>query len=149
MKSLLAISLLLSAIATLPAAIPGADSLAQLIVAEFDTNSDGVLDSGEWQGGIKKAFAKLDANGDGSIAPGEIEELGGEIAQQTGELTGGLIVAIIKRVLLTLDTDGDKLVSRKEYEALSEVMFVRLDADKTATLSIAELSEIPVKLIAK
>jgi hypothetical protein len=50
---------------------------------------------------------------------------------------------------VSLDSDGDKLVSRKEYSALTTDIFTRLDTDKGNSLNLAELSELPVKMIVK
>jgi hypothetical protein len=133
----------------LHAALPGAESLAKLILHEFDTNTDDRVASGEWQGGITGSFDDLDANGDGSVEADEVNGLAGDIAEQTGDLAAGLIVALIKQIVLTLDSDGDKLVSRKEYSELSTSIFTKLDTDKDNSLTIAELSELPVKALVK
>lgn len=129
------------------AALPGAESLAKLIIHEFDTNTNDAVDAGEWQTGITGSFDQMDANGDEFINPDEVGELTGDIADQAGELAAGLIIALIKQVILSLDSDGDKLVSQKEYATLSTDIFTRLDADKDNTLSLAELSELPVKVL--
>jgi len=134
---------------TLTAALPGAESLANLITKQFDTNSDDLLDAGEWQTGIAESFSKLDANNDGLIKPEESENLKNDIAEESGEIAATLIVALIQQVLSALDSDGDKAVSRKEYDELSLTIFTRLDTDKSNGLTLAELSELPVKLIAK
>ncbi|MBL9183841.1 MAG: EF-hand domain-containing protein [Verrucomicrobiaceae bacterium] len=134
---------------TLTAALPGAESLAKLITKQFDTNSDDLIDAGEWQTGIAESFSKLDANNDGLIKPEESENLKEDIAEESGDIAATLIVALIQQVLSALDSDGDKAVSRKEYDELSLTIFGRLDADKNNSLTLAELSELPVKLITK
>ncbi len=60
-----------------------------------------------------------------------------------------ILVALIKQALLTLDKDGDKAVSRKEFDALTGGIFTKLDADKNASLTLAELSDLPVKMLTK
>ncbi len=147
MKRLFVVFLLCSA--SIHAALPGAELLAKLITKQFDTNSDSIIDAGEWQTGIADSFSKLDANNDGLIKPEESENLKGEIAEESGDIAAVLIVALIQQVLTALDSDGDKAVSRKEYDELSLTIFTRLDADKSNSLTLAELSELPVKLIAK
>ena len=132
-----------------PAALPGAESLARLIIHEFDTNTNDAIDAGEWQAGIAGSFDKLDANGDGSLQGDEAESLNKDISKQTGELAAGFIVALVKQAVLSLDSDGNNLVSRKEYDTLSTDIFTKLDADKNNSLSLAELSELPVKLFTK
>lgn len=139
------------AIASLPlsasAAIPGSEALAGLIMGEFDTNSDTKLDHGEWQGGIGDSFADLDANGDGSIASDEVDGIKSDVASKTGDFTAAVLVAIIKQIILALDTDKDKLVSRKEYDTLSNSVFEKLDGDKDKSLTSTEVADLPVKLI--
>jgi hypothetical protein len=131
------------------AALPGAELLAKLILSEFDTNSDDAVDSGEWQSGIGGSFGKLDGNSDDSIQADEVDGLTKDIAESTGDLAAGLIVTLIKQAILSLDSDDNKLVSHKEYDSLSTDIFTRLDADKDNSLSLAELSDLPVKMIVK
>ncbi|MDP1592321.1 MAG: hypothetical protein Q8M07_31455 [Prosthecobacter sp.] len=149
MKCLYTASLLFLGAQALPAAIPGAESLAKLITAEFDTNSDDILDQGEWQKGIAGSFDKLDSNSDGSIKPDEVDGMSNDIAQESGEIGGMIIVALIKQALLSLDADGDKAVSHKEYDALTDSIFTKLDADKSTSLTLAELTELPLKMVMK
>lgn len=136
-------------IGSIHAAVPGGEALAGLITDEFDTNSDQVLDAGEWQAGIGESFGKLDANGDGSIAPDEAGSLSSEIAEKTGELAAALVVGLIKQAIASLDSDGDNLVSRKEYNKLSLDIFGKLDTNKNNSLTQTELADLPVKLLAK
>lgn len=140
---------LLFAMPSLHAAVPGGEALASLISGEFNTNSDNKLDAGEWQTGIGESFGKLDANGDGSIAPDETDSRNDDIASKTGDLAALLVVGLIKQVIASLDTDGDKLVSRKEYDQLSLGIFTKLDVDKNNRLSQAELADLPLKLLIK
>lgn len=149
MKPLLTTLLFVFGACTLHAAVPGAESLAKLIAHEFDTNSDDILDQGEWQNGIAGSFDKLDVNRDGSIKTEEVDRLSNDISAEAGDIGGVIIVALIKQVLLTLDTDDDKAVSRKEYDTLTDGIFAKLDADKTASLTLAELAELPVKIVTK
>jgi hypothetical protein len=144
---LVVITVTLAAGPTASAALPGADALAKLIIHEFDTNSDDAIDSGEWQNGIEGSFGDMDTNGDGSVESDEVNGLTEDIAEETGELAAGLIVAMIKQILLALDADGNKLVSSKEYSGLSTEIFTKLDVNKDNSLSIAELAELPVKAL--
>lgn len=149
MNRCLSLFCLLLGTATLSAALPGAESLAKMITKEFDTNSDAAIDQGEWQNGIAEGFNKLDANRDGSIKPEEVDNLSDEITQESGDIAGVLIVGLIKQALLALDSNGDKAVSRKEYDKLATDIFTKLDADHNTSLTLAELSELPAKLISK
>jgi hypothetical protein len=143
---------LLAALLALPtihvlAALPGADALAKLINSQFDLNTDQAIDADEWQSGISRSFNDMDSNSDGSLTPDEIDGLRGDIAKETGELSSGIVVAIIKQVILTFDKDGDMTVSHKEYDEPSEAIFKKLDADSNYSLSNAELANLPVKVI--
>jgi hypothetical protein len=149
MKPLLLTFLLVVSSHTLCAAVPGADTLAKLITHEFDTNSDNILDQGEWQNGIAGSFDKLDTNRDGSIKPDEVDALSDDISAEAGGIGGVMIVALIKQVLLTLDTDGDKAITRKEFNTLTDGLFTKLDTDKNSSLTQAELSELPAKMVTK
>jgi len=130
------------------AALPGAESLAKLIAKQFDTNTDDKIDAGEWQTGIADGFGKLDANGDGSIKSEEVDELKSDIAQASNDIAALLVVELIKQLLTGLDADKDMSVSRKEYDELSLSVFAKLDTDKNNSLVLAELAELPVRLLA-
>jgi Ca2+-binding EF-hand superfamily protein len=143
----LAFALLVLASPSTQAALPGGEALASLILHQFDTNSDGFVDAGEWQSGIARSFDDMDGNGDNKLTGSEIDSLQSEIAKETGELAAGIVVTLIKKVILTLDTDKDQAVSRKEYDANAEGFFKTLDVDKNGTLSKPELADLPVKMI--
>ncbi len=149
MKHLLAASLVLLGANTSFAAVPGAESLAKLITHEFDTNADGILDQGEWQNGIAGSFDQMDTNHDGSIKPEEVDAMSDDISAEAGDIGGVILVGLIKQALLALDQDGDKAVNRKEFNTLTDGLFTKLDADKNASLTLAELSELPVKMVSK
>jgi len=119
--------------------------LAELISDEFDTNSDALIDAGEWQTGIGESFGKLDAN----IAPAEVDGLSADFSPKTGDFAAVLVIGLIKQVITALDKDGDKLVNQKEYEQLSLDFFAKLDVDKNNSLTKTELAELPVKLLMK
>jgi hypothetical protein len=141
-------TLALLGIGNLRAALPGGDALGGLITDNFDGNADAVVDRDEWRSGIGDSFSTIDASGDNAIVPDEIDGLRKDIATQTGDGTAALLVAIIKQVILFLDTDKDQRVSREEYEALGGGIFDKLDANKDGKLERTELATLPVKLIA-
>lgn len=149
MKTILSVFVLCLSTSMLSAALPGAEALAKMIAKEFDTNSDSIIDQGEWQSGIAGGFKKLDINNDNTIKPEEVDNLSDEIAEEAGDIAGILILGLIKQALLGLDSDGDKAVSRKEYDKLATDIFTKIDADKNTNLTIDELSELPTKLILK
>jgi Ca2+-binding EF-hand superfamily protein len=129
------------------AALPGADALAELITSQFDTNADSILDSGEWQGGVADGFDKMDQNSDGDIADAEVDALSGDIAKETGDIATVLVVALVKKVVFTLDADANKLVSKKEYIESAEGIFKKLDANNDGSVTQDELAELPTKAI--
>ena len=145
MKQILLALILLSS--SLNAAIPGAEALGKLITSQFDTNSDALIDQGEWQSGIGNSFEKLDTNQDGTIKGEEIDGLSEDIAKESGSIAGTLVVVLIKQLIMSLDSDSDKAVSRAEYDKPTESIFTKLDADKNASLTLAELSELPSHLV--
>ena len=88
----------------------------------------------------------MDVNGDGEITADEIDSLSGEIAKETGDLASGLVVALIKKVIMSLDADGSKSVSRKESPEKAEGILRKLDSDSNGLLTQAELAELPSRL---
>lgn len=145
MKPILLALILLSS--SLHAAIPGAEALGKLITSQFDTSSDALIDQGEWQSGIADSFEKLDTNQDGTIKGEEIDGLSDDIAKESGGIAGTLVVVLIKQLIMSLDSDSDKAVSRAEYDKPTQSIFTKLDADKNASLTLAELSELPSHLV--
>lgn len=143
------VTALLLSTAVAQAAVPGGDALAALIEGEFDTNADSLIDSGEWQTGISASFDKLDTNADGSLALDEADSLKSDIAPEAGELGAAVVVALIRQVLIALDTDNNQLVSREEFNQLSGDVFAKLDTDKSNGLNRAELANIPLHLGSK
>lgn len=129
------------------AAIPGADLLVNLITKEFDSNADGIIDAGEWQSGCLLGFDQMDANQDGSISVAEIDALKGPIAEEMGDFGASVAVVLIKQILMALDKNGDKLISREEYSTGCEAFFKKLDANGDGQVSKAELAEMPTKLL--
>jgi EF hand len=129
------------------AAVPGADILGGLIARQFDSNSDGILDTGEWQSGIAASFDEMDANGDGSISGDDVDALKKSISDETGDLGATVAVALIKQIVMTLDKNSDMLVSKTEFADGAEGIFKKLDANKDAQVSKEELAELPTRLL--
>jgi hypothetical protein len=148
MKASTLFALLLLVASYTHAALPGAEPLARLITSQFDTNSDHLIDAGEWQSGITDSFDKLDSNSDGGIIPDEIDGIQSEIGRETGDLVSGLVTVVIKQVIFSLDADRNNSVSRKEYSDQSGAFFAKLDADGNGSLSQAELESLPTQLLA-
>jgi Ca2+-binding EF-hand superfamily protein len=146
---LAAVAVMWMAIPQLQAEIPGVDALDSLIGEQFDTNADGEIDTDEWNTGIADGFDTLDADGSGDVEAAEIDELGDPIREQFGDFGGALVVALVKAIVLTLDTDKNKIVSREEYTRETEKFLNRLDVDGNGSVSEAELRSLPSKVLAK
>ena len=129
------------------ASVPGADVLGGLISKHFDSNSDGIVDTGEWQSGMTASFADMDLNHDGSISGDDVDGLKKEMTEELGEVGATVVVALIKQIVMTLDKNGDKLVSEKEFSEGGEAMFKKLDANKDGQVSKEELAELPTRLL--
>jgi Ca2+-binding EF-hand superfamily protein len=144
-------SLLLAAMifspSTVHSQIPGVNAIGDLIGEQFDTNEDGKIDNKEWQTGVNNSFDSLDADDNGSIEPGEIDELGEPIRKQFGDFGGALVVGLAHAIVDTFDTDNNKTVSREEYDKETKKFFTRLDVDDNGSVSEAELRSLPTKLL--
>lgn len=129
------------------AAVPGADVLGTLISRHFDSNSDSTIDTGEWQGGMKASFADMDADSNGSLSAADIDGLQDSLKSEAGEIGAAVVVALIKQIVFSLDGDGDKLVSEKEFAEGGEAMFKKLDANNDGQASKEELADLPARLL--
>jgi len=143
----IALALLSIALATpSPAAVPGAEELADVILT-LDGNRDTSIDSTEFRAGTADGFDEIDRDRDGRITPAEIDALGGVIASEKGSVAGALVPPLIKLVLGTMDKDGDKVLTREEYTAGAQGIFALLDADRNGTLTRAELIGLPGQMV--
>jgi hypothetical protein len=129
------------------AALPGADVLAELILG-FDRNSDNRISRDEWAAGTADGFAEIDQNHDEQITEAEIAALRDPIAETHGNLAGATAPLLIKTLLMTLDQDGNKILSKAEYTVGALAVFIALDANKDGQLTKAELLELPARLLA-
>lgn len=132
-----------------PSAIPGADIIGTLIAKHFDSNTDDIIDLGEWQGGMKSSFADMDADSNGSLSTADIDGLQDSLKSEAGDIGAAVVLALIKQIVFSLDKDDDKLVSEKEFGEGGEAMFKKLDANNDGKLSKGELSDLPSRLLAK
>ncbi|MBX7210335.1 MAG: hypothetical protein K1X78_18610 [Verrucomicrobiaceae bacterium] len=130
-----------------PAAVPGADILGGLVLKHFDSNSDGSIDTGEWQGGMAASFTDMDLNRDGSVSGDDVDGLKKEMSDELGEVGATVAVALIKQIVLTLDKNADKVVTEKEFAEGGEAMFKKLDANNDSKLTKEELAEMPARLL--
>jgi Ca2+-binding EF-hand superfamily protein len=86
---------------------------------------------------------KPDTDGDGIITPAEIQEDGERHAQQAG---AGWQQNAAQFVPMTLDSDGDGVVSMAEYEAAVREQFNHVDKDRDGRISASEFSEFGNRL---
>ncbi len=143
----IALALLSATIASsAPAAVPGAEELADVILT-MDASGDDALDRTEYRDGTDDGFYEIDRDHDGKITPTEIDALGGLIGQEQGSVAAAVVPSLIKLVLATMDKDGDKALSREEYSNGAQALFTLLDADSNAVLSRAELTSLPTRLV--
>ena len=141
--------ILIVIVATLPlrAALPGADTLAGLMTKQFDANGDKSIDQTEWQSGLEQSFHEMDTAGDGSLSGADLDALAKPLGEEIGDFTAGLLTPLIKKMVLTMDTDKDGSVSLKEYIAQATALFAKLDTNKNGILEQTELLELPTKLV--
>lgn len=118
---------------------------AQARFAELDVDGDGKIDTGDRDARVKQAFAKMDANGNGSVDEGEFitaqkaraekrREGSARLGGQNRRGWGGGDVGRWSRA----DSDGDKAISRAEFEAATLARFSRADANGDGTLTKEE-----------
>ena len=148
MKALFVSALLLFAVPAF-AELPGMDILADLVIKQFDTDHNSMIDINEWQNGAGAGFEELDHDHDGFISESEIDALVDPLSEDFGKIGATACVFLIKKILFTFDTDGDKRVSRFEYDQGVAALFKLLDTNKDGLISRDELAELPVKLLTK
>ena len=124
--------------------------LADVMIEYLDTNSDHVIDIGEYQVGCARGFGEMDTDGDGFITKKELEALGGMLIK-SGE---NALVATASGVLLaswikSMDADGDGRVSRDEFLKGCGKYFDKLDENKDQKLTRDELLALPAKILTK
>jgi len=144
MKTLLFLAILSLGVPAF-AELPGSDLLADLIIKQFDTDHDSMIDINEWQNGTNEGFDEIDANHDGFIAESEIDDLADPLSEEMPRIAATACVALIKKILLTFDTDGGHRVSKAEYERGCAAIFKLLDTNHDGLLTKAELADLPFK----
>jgi Ca2+-binding EF-hand superfamily protein len=131
------------------AQLPGAETLAGLVIQQFDKDHDGNVDINEWQNGALDGFVQMDRDEDGFISDSELDALTDELADEVGKLGAVACVALIKKILFTFDTDKDGRISKAEYEAGCAKLFKMLDANHDGIVTKAELADLPLKLFSR
>ncbi len=119
------------------------DPLISLVTEHFDTNSDGQLDTGEWQSGLDDAFDALDSNADNALTKVDLAELKAGFARMMGETAATVVAAAIAKTIDAYDADQNQAVSKDEFVAGSAALFKKLDANSDGTVDAQELLALP------
>ncbi len=109
---------------------------AERAFARLDANDDGVLDPGDRAEHRRAQFARLDADGDGAISLAEFEAAGEARGVRERRL-GRMMQNRIGRMAAGADTDLDGTVSEAEFRAAAMARFAAADTDGDGLL-IAE-----------
>ena len=123
---------------------------ADQIIADKDTNADGVL-SIEETPLSEDMFARADTDSDGSLTAEEMEEMlasgpppmmagGGGMMPPMGRMGGGMQEFDAASMIDSEDSDGDGSLSIEETE-MSEELFDSLDTNQDGVVSAEELEE--------
>lgn len=104
-------------------------SMTDRILQKKDTNTDGVMDSGEATGIFKDLFSKIDTNGDGKLDSSELNS--GFIARKIDALSSNLISV--------KDTDGDGTLTASELGFTNDD-FSKIDANGDGKADKSELN---------
>ncbi|HSI15621.1 MAG TPA: hypothetical protein VK961_26480 [Chthoniobacter sp.] len=145
MKALLLLPLLFFATPAF-AQLPGMDTLAALVVKQFDRDGDGNIDINEWQNGSNDGFIEMDRDQDGFVSEAELDALAEPISEEVGKFGAAASIVLIKKILFTFDTDHDRRVSKAEYETGCTALFKLLDINHDNLLTKSELADLPVRL---
>lgn len=126
--------------------LPGMGTVADLLL-KFDSGADDALDRNEFRDAVSGGFDQMETDGDGKITEAEMAGLAGPISEECGSLAAGAATLAIKTILLTLDTNADKVLSGAEYEQGCDGCFARLDANRDGVLGRDEIMNLPVRLL--
>jgi hypothetical protein len=108
-----------------------------------DTNKDGVVDLKEYLAVQKKAFARMDANGDGKLTREEFEasRLGGDRAGKPAGDRAGQGQGI-KKMFAKTDANGDGKISREEAPEQIAGRFDTIDSNGDGFLTPEEIQRV-------
>jgi Ca2+-binding EF-hand superfamily protein len=122
------LTFLLAFPAALVATAQTIDRVARLIQAA-DANDDGDVTQNEFKAFRAKQFPRLDRNKDGAISVSDVpERLQNRVRDK---LENGDVIA-------GFDLDGDKKVTREEFESGPTPIFDNYDTDKNGVITMAE-----------
>lgn len=132
---------LLAALLALAATEVSAQGGKKTWFARIDANGDGVIEPGELAAVADRQFGRLDADRDGSLSPEEMPKPdGGAAAQAAPQPENGAAPADRRAQarFARLDRDDDGRLSREEFRVTREGVFRRLDANKDGKLTPEE-----------
>lgn len=109
------------------------------ITAQYDLNSDGLIDKGEIDQVRLEQFVRLDRNKDGFLTPAEIDSMRANIPLARRPLGDG---QGRRDPFSRLDTDADGMVSRDEFEASDPIILSRSDLNGDGAVSKSELDTL-------
>lgn len=111
--------------------------------ARMDANNDGKLDRADREAAHARMaadmFARVDADKDGSISRDEWNAGAAQIARGGGESHARHALRMQRpAMMMRADADGDRAISRAEFETQALERFDRADADKDGKISVSE-----------
>ena len=115
----------------------GAVSSAQAEMDMMDTDHDGRVSEDEHAAGAKSMFARMDANGDGTVTASEMDSAQ-HAMKSAGDDSEGAMSAAEK--IRAIDTNGDGALSADEHEAGSRSMFQKMDSNHDGALTVEEIA---------
>lgn len=101
------------------AAEPVAPDSAEAVFARIDRDGSGQVDREEFRNAMLQRFARLDADGDGVLADGELpaQSMVAQVAADPSRVTFDQFHDAIAQVLARIDADGNGALSFAEFEA--------------------------------
>ncbi|QIG54065.1 hypothetical protein G6N82_07780 [Altererythrobacter sp. BO-6] len=134
--------------------------------ARMDANGDGVINEADREARRAERFAKMDTDGNGELSEAELKaarearaakkgERKGKIADRSGERRGGDMARPGGKrgpgmmMLRAADTDGDKSVTRAEFDAAAAKRFAAMDTDGSGGISAEERQAAHEKMRAR
>lgn len=111
---------------------PSAEQLEKLrqILTESDANGDGRVTRREYDAHRADIFAKLDRNGNGVVSEEDAPRL--RIAKRK-------FTEKLEQVLTIADTNGDRMLSRAEWDNPERDVFALVDIDEDSIIILADL----------
>lgn len=131
LRPLSSASVLLLALASVPAGTCLAQAPAPTATAHFetlDTNKDGLVSKDEYES--SDAFAQLDGNDDNRISAAELEDVLGP--QEDGAPSAADRIRVA-------DSNNDGELTDEELRRNAEMQFTRLDTNNDGHLDLAEM----------